>query len=620
MKTLKENVTAIETYRSADTVNREGFAAWTPSDSALLEQLAMTGTLGHSFYASAKEQTEEALALLDRAEPEAIAKAIVRGRQEGFIRAFPILGLVKLSVKSPELFQQVFEQVIVTGNDLKDFLDLVRRMRGLGRGVKRAIHGWLDHKLTPYYAMKYRTAIADAIRLSRYRGEDPLCAFALAAYSGVKGEDEAKLRAAEEKYPVLAARAEFLASLESGDTAAAAKLLADYGLDTDSLTAYYDRFDREVWSAAAGTTPVMKFLKYLAKFIREGVAVDKVASEKLSVESLRKAKVFPFRLYTAMAALQQLEETRARGIQPQVAKEQMKLYKMQKQLEQMQWQLREADHAWRPQTLGDAMAPLPELRGESDGKPSPEELERLERRQQLEAQIADQQAQIAEAKTRITAMQKEMYKVDPWMHEMVSRVCGTLSGLLDEYAVKYDWEEFNRFSWVIAPDVSGSMESRIANSSLSFAELSAMFAGFFMKGLERVRVLPWDTEVREYDVPASAPVAEHMDKIRRMVCGGTYMEAALEHMMKKRIGVDFAVFLTDTEEYGRGWFAAWKRYRKLFPKAQAFLLRADSYQSAPISEADAAKYGVWQIFGWNDSVVEYMRFVLKNQAEKSAAQ
>ena len=68
MKELKENLAAVEAYRTADTVNREGFAAWTPSDAALLEQLAMTGTLGHSFYASAREQTAAALELIDRAE------------------------------------------------------------------------------------------------------------------------------------------------------------------------------------------------------------------------------------------------------------------------------------------------------------------------------------------------------------------------------------------------------------------------------------------------------------------------------------------------------------------------------------------------------------------------
>jgi len=522
MKTLKQNVAVLETYRTADTLNHEGFPAWTPSDAVLLEQLAMTGTLGHSFYASAREQTRDALELLERAEPEALARAIVRGRQEGFVRAFPILGLVKLSEKSSLLFQEVFDKVVVTGGDLKDFLDLARSMRGLGRGVKRAIHGWLDRKLTPYYAMKYRTAIADAIRLSRYPGNDPLCAFVLSAYDEVKGVAPGKLIAAEEKYPVLRARAEFIAALESVDTATAARLLDEHKLDTDSLTVYSDRFDCEIWSAAAAAAPVMKFLKYLAKYIREGVGIVPIAAEKLSVEALLRARVFPFRLYTALSALE----------------------------------------AMRNSSTSDEI------------------------RQQ----------------------------------ESLEQVGRILTGVLDEYAEKYDWELFNRFSWVIAPDISGSMSSPIARSSLTFSELSAMFVGFFMKGLKRVRVLPWNTRVEGYGLTSSASVAVHMNTLRGMVGGGTFMEAPIRYMLENNIAADFAVFLTDTEEYGCGWLALWKLYRRKFPRAQAFLLRADSYQRSPIFEEDAVRYGVWQIFGWNDSVIEFMRYIVEKNIPVTGSQ
>ena len=122
----------------------------------------------NSFYASASESTADALALLDRADAGALSRAIIRGRNEGFIRTFPLLGLVVLSKKSPELFQQAFPKVVLTGNDLEDFIDMTRRLRGLGRSVKRAIHTYLYESVTPYYAMKYRKQLADAIRVSRF--------------------------------------------------------------------------------------------------------------------------------------------------------------------------------------------------------------------------------------------------------------------------------------------------------------------------------------------------------------------------------------------------------------------------------------------------------------------
>ena len=185
---------------------------------------------------------------------------------------------------------------------------------------------------------------------------------------------------------------------------------------------------------------------------------------------------------------------------------------------------------------------------------------------------------------------------------------------MNEYAISYDWSAFAGKRWVIAPDVSGSMSARIGDSSvLTSATVSAMFVGFFVKGLENVTVLPWDTEVESYRVPRADSVMTHINAITHMVGGCTYMEASVNHMLEKGIGTDYAVFLTDTEEYGTGWLTAWKAYHKRHPKAVAFVLRGDSYRSSPIPEAVAEKLNVYQIFGWNDSVIDYMKFVLEKR-------
>ena len=156
--------------------------------------------------------------------------------------------------------------------------------------------------------------------------------------------------------------------------------------------------------------------------------------------------------------------------------------------------------------------------------------------------------------------------------------------------------------------------SRIGDSSvLTYATVSAMFVGFFVKGLENVTVLPWDEKVKPYRVPRADSVMTHINAITRMVYGGTYMETAVNYMLKKGIDTDYAVFLTDTEEYGSGWLKAWKNYHKRHPKAVAFVLRGDSYKTSPISEAEAEKLNVYQIFGWNDSVIDYMKFVLEKR-------
>ena len=88
--------------------------------------------------------------------------------------------------------------------------------------------------------------------------------------------------------------------------------------------------------------------------------------------------------------------------------------------------------------------------------------------------------------------------------------------------------------------------------------------------------------------------------------------------LEKGIGTDYAVFLTDTMEYGMGWLAAWKEYHKCHPKAVAFVLRGDSYRTSPIPEAEAENLNVYQIFGWNDSVIDYMKFVLEKRKDIAA--
>ena len=80
-----------------------------------------------------------------------------------------------------------------------------------------------------------------------------------------------------------------------------------------------------------------------------------------------------------------------------------------------------------------------------------------------------------------------------------------------------------------------------------------------------------------------------------------------------RIMTDYAVFITDSMEFGKGWLAAWKQYKQLNPPAQAFLLRLDSYSTQPMPDELAEKYGIHQIFGWNDSVIDYMKFVIEGE-------
>ena len=545
MTNLKQLLASADAAASADAVNAEGAPAWTMRDTDRLVQLSMTGTLGPSFYASGCELTADAVKLLRRAEPRALAGAIARGRSAGFVRSFPILGLVFLSRKDPALFRETFPKVVLTGGDLGDFLDLAHQVRGIGRGVKAAVAAWIRDKATPYYAQKYRRQLADALRLCHLRGgDDPLFAWILAARGGSRRADASRVAEAEAAHPALAARRDFIRAVEAGDEAACLRLLDADGLDLDSLSNWHDRFTPALWKAAARRMPTMRFLKSLGKLRREDALEEETWRRKLTPEKLRAAKVFPFRLYSAWASL-----------------------------------------STPPSSVGDLFTLIRQCREAHPG-----------------AGLREIWRYIGDHRMR----QRE---------EQAGALGGHLAATLDSCARAFDWGAFNRGSWVVAPDVSISMSSPIGQSSnLCFADVAGMFSGFFSSNLDRVTVLPFNTEALDYPLGREAPVLDHIRAIGMMTGGGTFMEAPLEKMLREDIRVDNALFITDSMEWGEGWLGHWKQYRRRNPRARAFLLRLDSYATQPFPPAEADSLGIHQIFGWSDAVVDYMRLVLETAA------
>lgn len=506
MKNVKSRVGAVENklFKTANTVTFEGELAWTLSDKERLVQYAMTGVLGRTFYVSQKTIIDEAIELVKRSDANDLAEAIVLGRNVGYIRSFPILGLAYLSQKNIELFKSVFCEVIKTGGDLGDFIDICHSIRGFGRGVKKAIIKWLEKNVNPYYALKYRKQLADAIRISRIKNNDSIYAFILRDKVDV---DKEKLNKSYEEYKEFKAFDSIGELLKNGQYKTVANYIVDYKLDVDSLTAYYNQFDRTIWLAIAKQSPVMRFIKYLNKFQNAGVDVYEIAKEKITVDNLTRAKVFPFRLYMA-------------------------------------W--REIDN---------------------------------------------------------------------------TKISNLLADVLDDYISKYDWSAFNNNSWALCPDISGSMSDRCgSNGNLRYIDIASMMTAFLYKGLDNVDVFPWNSELKKYKMNKKDSVATQMNYLASIGGGGTNMSVALEYLLSNNIKKDYCVFITDTESYSRksywggngtSWLQAWVKYKARYPKAKAIVLRGDTYNNQPMSQEQCEKYDIYQIFGWNDSVINYIEKIIK---------
>jgi 60 kDa SS-A/Ro ribonucleoprotein len=86
---------------ATDTLNAERAPAYALSAKHALAQLAATGCLNRTFYASAEDQLAKVLELCAQVEPEFIAKTAVYARERGRMKDMPALLCAVLSVRDP---------------------------------------------------------------------------------------------------------------------------------------------------------------------------------------------------------------------------------------------------------------------------------------------------------------------------------------------------------------------------------------------------------------------------------------------------------------------------------------------------------------------------------------
>ena len=182
------------------------------------------------------------------------------------------------------------------------------------------------------------------------------------------------------------------------------------------------------------------------------------------------------------------------------------------------------------------------------------------------------------------------------------------SFLLDlslEYAKQYDWGKW-KGTWVIAPDISGSMDS-VTNGKMKPCQVAAMFSGILKAGLPESYVFAWGSTLD--DLTNETP-KEILEEVAYANGGGTYMELPVQRMVHRKIKADYLLIITDSEEWGAGWLTHWKQYKKFNPEAKAIIIRVDSYNTQPYSEKDAVKYDIYDVFGWNNNVLDWIQEVV----------
>jgi 60 kDa SS-A/Ro ribonucleoprotein len=307
-KTTKMTSTPTDAYKGATEKNYEGFPTFIHDLEDQCLQVMMTGVFENTFYATAEKLQDEALALFQemaKKDSELFAKMIVFARNQGLLRIVPITALVVLSKNDPATFARAFGAVIRTPNDLKDFVTLSRRggiRAGLGRGVKRAVNGWLGN-ISEYHAIKYGSkgsdvSLRDILRITHPKPA-ALKQDALFNYL-VNGLTEGNIEAVRANLPQIWAFEE----LKDASTTEAQRSCIKAGRLPYEVVVGAVKPDVAMWMELMKQMPIFALLRHLNTLHKNGVFADEanvqyVVDKFTNPELIAKSKILPFRFFTA---------------------------------------------------------------------------------------------------------------------------------------------------------------------------------------------------------------------------------------------------------------------------------------------------------------------------------
>ena len=281
---------------AATALNREQAPAYELGAEAKLAQLAATGTLSDSFYATAETHLAEVLAAAKAVDPTFVAKAAIYARKAGRMKDMPALLAAYLTVADPELAVPVFGHVIDNGRMLRSFVQIMRSGQvgrtSLGTRPKRLVKAWLE-------TASMRDLMAAAT------GNDPSLADIVRMVHPAPADAERRAF-----YGWLIGKPYDVAALPAEIAAFEAWKLAPLGVlppvPFEWLTAL--PLTAEQWGELAGTIGWQALRMNLNTLARNGAfsvagVTDAVAARLSDAGALKRARVLPYQLMVAMGTV-----------------------------------------------------------------------------------------------------------------------------------------------------------------------------------------------------------------------------------------------------------------------------------------------------------------------------
>lgn len=274
-----------------NTVNEAGGTAYALPPKHALAQLAATGTLSQTYYATAEHELAAVIKLANEVPPEFLAKTAVFARERGHMKDMPALLCAILSTKSLPLLDKVFPEVIDNGKMLRNFVQIIRSgmvgRKSLGTRPKKLVRCWLESRPEETIfreSVGQSPSMADVIKMVHPKPED---AEKSAFYRYLIGKE-----VESSKLPPL------IQQFESWKKGVAQDVP---NVPFQMLTA--GELSAAQWAQIAADAKFHTARMNLNTFARHGVfnieGMDEVIAKKLSDrETIRRTRVFPYQLFT----------------------------------------------------------------------------------------------------------------------------------------------------------------------------------------------------------------------------------------------------------------------------------------------------------------------------------
>ncbi|MEG0114297.1 MAG: RNA-binding protein, partial [Comamonas sp.] len=279
-----------------------------------LAQMALTGCLSQTFYASPQDQFSQLMEVLAKVEAPFIAKTAIYARERGYMKDMPATLAAVLAVRDVELLAQIFPRVVDNGKMLRNFVQVLRSgvlgRKSLGTRPKKLVQQWLltaTEKQLLNAAVGSQPSLADVLKMVHPKPQEAWRAAWFAWLIG-KPYDEADLP------PITLAFERFKRAVAQGQMPEQVPEVPFQMLTALGLGA-------QQWAQMASQGSWQMLRQNLNTLARHGVfelpgMAERVASKLQDVAAVAKARAMPYQLLSAYkAAGQQVPAAVAEALQ-----------------------------------------------------------------------------------------------------------------------------------------------------------------------------------------------------------------------------------------------------------------------------------------------------------------